>query len=194
MQRKKSRLLRLRQFITNAYVFTIWTLRMAVILAPALGGFYLIWKSYFPPDGSEFVKRLKQLDNYDFDYANKLIEGDWDVICQLRSCKEIMSPYFAEKYSNLNSKIPALEVCSETSWEIVFSNHECVSYITTNQRTSLASQYVDFTEATLKKFAGVGFKPQECAEFKYAIFFKYAGKSWHSGHVRTLIALGELDR
>ena len=196
MQQKESGLMRLRKLLIQTYVFIKWSLRMAVIWGPGLLGFYWIWDSYFPPEDSEFVKRLKQIDNYGLIYAHEIIEEDWDVICQLRYCREIMSDYFAKKYSDLNGKIPALELCSDTSWSIVFSKHDRISHITTNRRTSLDGKGDNFTEESLKKFAEVGFKPQECAEFKDAVFFKYPGDSSYSGHmdVRTFITLGELKK
>ena len=187
---KSSGFVRITLKIIKYITITVFTVSVALFLL--LFG-EVVWDRLTYEDSS-FVKQLKQIDNSDFEYAHKIIDGDWDVICLLSSYDGLTSAHFAKKYSDLSSKIPSLELYSESTWDIVFSNSNHVSYISTKKLSYLYAQYDEFRAETLKKFAKVGFKPQECAEFKDALFFKYTEKSYHSNDVITYITLGELDR
>ncbi len=156
---------RIMEYLAQAYWLIKQTLRWTIILAPAIGGFYLIWRHYVPPEDSEFIKRIKQMDNYGIAYAGELIDGDWDVICLLRATNGITSWHYRKKYRYLHDRIPQLGLYSESAWHVVFANKEHVSKIATNRRHAVDAGYDEFFKQTIQKFATMGFSPQECADF-----------------------------
>jgi hypothetical protein len=79
---------------------------MTLILSPILIMFLLVCSNalmdLFPQDDTPFVKQLKQIDSYGFEYAHKIIEGDWAVICQLWSYGARLTLPSQQKYQDLN--------------------------------------------------------------------------------------------
>ena len=128
-------------------------------------------------------------------YAHEMIDGEWDIICAFHPYQGTLYEPVDEQFKVLDKRITALNLLADEGyWHIIWANNNDISYITTKRSGGMVIQRNSFSEATLEKFAAANFKPLECAEFKYAVFFRNDVTSQRYNETAINIILGEFER
>ncbi len=175
MKKKESAIKRFFEGVVQIYMFVM----MALILIPSgfvmfvLPGFEL-WLYFFPPQDSNFVKTLKQVESNEYEYARTLIPGEWEVICLFRGYQSEPTEPIPQKLHEFSKVIDTFDPPSGDSiWNVVLANRQEVTYMTTKSFSNLTAVQQDFTDDIQARFQSQGFTPQECAKFSDSVFFRY---------------------